>query len=91
MPSCPHTKQCAFAAHVSQQVVAIAVVFKQSVTNVIEIKWNKKMMNYSTHHFLVINSFGHCCFLRCNSFFINASSRPVCPLTEVFSCARRIR
>ena len=26
-----------------------------------------------------------------NSFFINPNSRPVCPFTEVFSCALRIR
>jgi hypothetical protein len=43
------------------------------------------------HYHIIKLSYYHIAFLLSSSFLINPNSRPVCPDTDEFSCALRMR
>lgn len=72
--------------HFTKKLVSLDIIWKLNERNTLEGKsyfFNSKIT--------ISGKANQPVFLRCNSFLISASSLPVCPLTLLFSCARRIR
>lgn len=72
--------------HFTKKLVSLDIIWKLNERNTLKAK-----VIFSNSKITISGKANQRIFLRCNSLFISASSLPVCPLTLLFSCARRIR